>query len=166
MTVDADGDDVYVGISKSNPDKWHIIKRRLRDGLVTDLAPAGYATHASTRNVDRPGCGLLTYEGTEAKVAESPTWAQFYREVVALRIDGSGEIRRIAHTHNSRNDYYSEKSCLPLTRRLPGRLVEQLGREQWAGFRLRCAHRVACGTLNRGPQYPINGPWDRVPKVE
>ena len=113
MTVEADGDDVYVGISKSDPDKWHIIKRRLRDGLVTDLGPAGYATHASARNINRPGWVFLTYEGTEAKVAENPTWAQFYREVVALRVDGSGEIRRIAHTHNSKSDYYSESHVSP-----------------------------------------------------
>jgi hypothetical protein len=48
MTIDANGSDVYVGVSKADPDKWHIIKRRLVDGVVTSLAPSGYGTHAST----------------------------------------------------------------------------------------------------------------------
>lgn len=113
MTTDADGSDVYVGISKSNPDKWHVIKRRLKDGVVTDLAPAGYATHASIRNIRRPSWVFLTYEGTHSKVVENPGWAPFYQEVIALRIDGSGEIRRIAQTRNVKTDYYSEAQASP-----------------------------------------------------
>ena len=72
MTVDADGSDVYVGISKADPDKWHIIKRRLADGLITDLAPSGYGAHASTRNINRPGWVFLSYEGSYSKIAGSP----------------------------------------------------------------------------------------------
>jgi hypothetical protein len=113
MGIDVDGNDVYVGVSKADPDKWHIIKRRLIDGAVTDLTPAGYATHASMRNIQRPGWVFLSYEGTYAKVIGSPGWAPFYQEVVALRIDGSGEIRRIAQTHNEKADYYSESHASP-----------------------------------------------------
>jgi hypothetical protein len=113
MTIDVDGNDVYVGISKANPDKWHIIKRRLVDGYVTDLTPPGYATHASIRNVNRAGWVFLSYEGSYSKVISSPGWTPFYQEVVALRIDGSGEVRRIAHTHNVKNDYYSETHASP-----------------------------------------------------
>ena len=113
MTIDADGSDVYVGISKADPDKWHIIKRRLKDGVVTDLTPAGYATHASIRNINRPGWVFLSYEGTHSDVVGNPRWAPFYQEVVALRIDGSGEIRRIAQTRNAKTDYYSETHASP-----------------------------------------------------
>jgi hypothetical protein len=113
MAVDADGSDIYVGISKADPDKWHIIKRRLEDGVVTDLAPAGYATHVSVRNINRPGWVFLSYEGTYSKVAASPGWAPFYQEVIALRTDGSGEIRRIGQTRNAKNDYYSETHASP-----------------------------------------------------
>jgi hypothetical protein len=113
MTIDGDGSDVYVGISKADPDKWHIIKRRLADGVVTDLAPSGYATHASVRSINRPGWAFLSYEGTHSKIAGSPGRAPFYQEVVALRIDGSGEIRRIVQTRNAKHDYWSETHASP-----------------------------------------------------
>jgi hypothetical protein len=113
MTIDEDGSDVYVGISKANPDKWHVIKRRLEDGRVTDLAPPGYGTHVSARNINRPGWIVVSYEGSYSKVAGSPGYAPFYQEVVALRIDGSGEIRRIAQTRNAKSDYYSETHASP-----------------------------------------------------
>ncbi len=108
MAIDADGSDVYVGISKADPDKYHVIKRRLEDGVVTDLAPYGEATHASLRNIDRPGWVFLSYAGSYQEIAKHPRWAPFYQEVVALRIDGSGEIRRIVQTHNPKADYWSE----------------------------------------------------------
>ena len=113
MTLDADGSDVIVGISKADPDKWHVIKRRLTDGTVTNLAPAGYATHASVRNINQPGWAILSYEGSHSDVTGSSDMAPFYREVVALRIDGSGEIRRIVQTRNAESDYYSETHASP-----------------------------------------------------
>jgi hypothetical protein len=114
MAIDEDGGDVYVGISKADPDKWHVIKRRLEDGRVTDLAPAGYGTHVSTRNINRPGWAFVSYEGSYSKVVGNPGGnAPFYQEVVALRIDGSGEIRRIAQTRNAKSDYYSETHASP-----------------------------------------------------
>jgi hypothetical protein len=113
MMIDEDGSDVYVGISKADPDKWHVIKRRLEDGKVTDLAPAGYGTHASTRNINRPGWVFVSYEGSYSKVVGSPGYAPFYQEIVALRIDGSGETRRIAQTRNAKSDYYSETHASP-----------------------------------------------------
>jgi len=113
MAIDEGGSDVYVGVSKANPDKWHVIKRRLEDGRVTDLAPAGYGTHVSTRNIGRPGWAFVSYEGSHSKVAGSPGYAPFYQEVVALRIDGSGEIRRVALTRNAKSDYYSETHASP-----------------------------------------------------
>lgn len=113
MTIDEDGSDVYVGISKADPDKWHVIKRRLEDGRVTDLAPAGYGTHVSTRNIKQAGWAFVSYEGSHSKLLGSPGYAPFYQEVVAVRIDGSGEIRRIAQTRNAKSDYYSETHASP-----------------------------------------------------
>ena len=113
MAIDEDGSDVYVGISKANPDKWHVIKRRLADGKVTVLAPAGYGTHVSTRNINRPGWAFVSYEGSQAQLLGSPGYAPFYREVVAIRLDGSGEIRRIGQTRNAKSDYYSETHASP-----------------------------------------------------
>ena len=113
MTIDADGEDVYVGISKADPDRYHIIKRRLRDGFVTDLAPYGEGQHASIRNVNRPGWVFLTYSGDYPELAVHPDWAPFYREIVALRIDGSGEVRRIAQTRDAKADYWGEAHASP-----------------------------------------------------
>ena len=113
MTVDADGSDVYVGISKADPDKWHIIKRRLSDGVVTDLAPSGYGAHASMRSLNRPGWVFVSYEGSYEKLAGSVDRAPFYQEVIALRIDGSGEFRRIAQTRNVVGNYISETHASP-----------------------------------------------------
>ncbi|MCW3474789.1 hypothetical protein [Limobrevibacterium gyesilva] len=113
MTIDPDGSDVYVGISKADPDKYHVIKRRLRDGKVTDLAPYGEGQHASIRSINRPGWVFLTYTGTYAEITEHPDWAPFYQEVVALRIDGSGEIRRIVQTRAAKHDYWSEAHASP-----------------------------------------------------
>jgi WD40-like Beta Propeller Repeat len=113
MTIDTDGSDVYVGISKANPDKYHIIKRRLDNGAVTDLTPYGNGQHASTRNINRPGWVFVTYSGTYPEVAGHPSVAPFYEEVVALRIDGSGELRRVIQTRNSKYDYWSETHASP-----------------------------------------------------
>ncbi len=113
MTLDPDGSDVYVGISKSDPDKFHVIKRRLRDGVVTDLATYGEATHASLRNTKLPGWVFVTYTGSYDENAAHPAWEPFYQEVVALRTDGSGEIRRIVQTRQAAHDYWSEAHASP-----------------------------------------------------
>ena len=113
MAIDADGDDIYVGISKADPDKYHIVKRRLRDGLVTDLAPYGEGQHASMRNINLPGWVFVTYTGSYAEIAAHPDWAPFYDEVVALRTDGSGQIRRIVQTRSAKADYWSEAHGSP-----------------------------------------------------
>lgn len=113
MTIDADGDDVYVGVSKSDPDKYHIIKRRLKDGRVTDLAPFGEGQHVSMRSINRPGWAFITYSGNSAEAAQHPDWAPFYAEIIALRIDGSGEMRRIVQTRSAKHDYWSEAQGSP-----------------------------------------------------
>jgi hypothetical protein len=113
MTIDSDGNDVYVGVSKADPDKYHIIKRRLKDGAVTDLAPSGPAQHASIRSINRPGWVFLTYGGGYSKAAAQRSGVPFYQEIVALSTDGSGEIRRIVHTRSAKHDYRSEAQASP-----------------------------------------------------
>jgi hypothetical protein len=113
MTIDIDGNDVYVGISKASPDKWHIIKRRLDNGAVTDLAPSGEGQHASIRNINRPGWVFVTFTGIYPGPDQRPEQTPFYQEVIALRIDGSGEIRRLIQTRNVKYDYWSETHASP-----------------------------------------------------
>jgi hypothetical protein len=113
ITTDTDGSEVYVGISKANPDKFHIIKRRLDDGAVTDLAPYGDGQHASIRNINRPGWVFVTYSGTYSEVTGHLDGTQLYQEVIALRIDGSGELRRVIQTRDVKYDYWSESHASP-----------------------------------------------------
>ncbi|MGM4894566.1 hypothetical protein [Tardiphaga sp. 709] len=113
MTVDIDGYEVYVGISKSAPDKYQVIKRRLQDGQVTALAPYGEAQHASMRAIRRPGWVFMSYAGAALAPAGGKKVAPFAQEVIALKIDGSGEFRRIAHTRNAPYDYWSETHGSP-----------------------------------------------------
>ncbi|TIU04681.1 MAG: hypothetical protein E5W39_12000, partial [Mesorhizobium sp.] len=113
MTVDDDGSEVYVGISKSDPDKYQVIKRRLSDGKVTPLMKYGEAMHASLRALDRPGWVFLTYGGDPDEISAHPDWAPYAQEVIALRIDGSGDVRRIAQTRSTQLDYRSESHASP-----------------------------------------------------
>ncbi|RUX32503.1 hypothetical protein EOA23_08750 [Mesorhizobium sp. M2A.F.Ca.ET.042.01.1.1] len=113
MTVDADGCEIYVGISKSDPDKFQVIKRRLADGKVTSLMRYGEAQHASLRSLGRPGWVFLSYSGDPGEVSKHPDWAPYAREIIALRTDGSGEVRRIAQTRNAPSDYWSETHASP-----------------------------------------------------
>ncbi|MDH3741627.1 MAG: hypothetical protein OER56_08520, partial [Hyphomicrobiales bacterium] len=108
MTIDENGDEVFVGISKSEPDKYHVIKRRLEDGKVTVLAPYGSGSHVSARNINRKGWVFVSYGGTYEKLVGRRNRAPFYQEVIALRIDGSGQVRRIAHTRSAAHNYRSE----------------------------------------------------------
>lgn len=113
MTVDDGGHEVYVGISKSAPDKYQVIKRRLQDGLVTALAPYGEAQHASLRAIRRHDWVFLSYAGNPLPPTGRLQVAPFAREVIALKIDGSGEFRRVAHTLNAPYDYWSETHASP-----------------------------------------------------
>jgi len=113
MTVDADGSEIYVGISKSDPDKYQVIKRRLADGKVTSLMKYGEAQHASLRSLDRPGWVFLSYGGTPSEVSKHQDWAPYAQQVIALRTDGSGEVRRIVNTQDAKFDYWSETHASP-----------------------------------------------------
>ncbi|MGX8012877.1 hypothetical protein ACVDG8_029870 [Mesorhizobium sp. ORM8.1] len=113
MTVDADGSEIYVGISKSDPDKYQVIKRRLSDGRVTSLMKYGEASHASLRSLAKPGWVFLSYGGNPDEISSRPEMAPYAREIIALRLDGSGEVRRIAQTHSIDFDYRSETHASP-----------------------------------------------------
>ncbi len=107
LTIDENGDDVAVGGSRSGPDDGRVIKRRLNDGKVTVLTAGGYASHTSTRNVNRPGWAYVTYQH------RGPSWPPYWDEVVAVKLDGSLTIERIAHLHTKRTDYLTESHAVP-----------------------------------------------------
>ena len=107
LTIDENGDDIAVGVSKSKPDDGRVIKRRLRDGKVTVLTSGGYAGHTSTRNVRRSGWAYVTYQG------RGSAWPPYWDEVVAVKLDGSMTAERIAHLHTKRIDYLTEAHAVP-----------------------------------------------------
>ena len=107
LTVDQNGDEVAVGVSKSAPDDGRVIKRRLRDGTVTVLTDGGYAMHTSTRNLKRPGWAYVTYQYRGDK------YPPYRDEVVAVKLDGSGGVERLAHLHTNDTGYSAEAHACP-----------------------------------------------------
>ncbi|MDD2597656.1 MAG: hypothetical protein PHO37_00315 [Kiritimatiellae bacterium] len=107
LTADLNGDDVAVGVSKSKPDDGRVIKRRLSDGKVTVLTSGGYASHTSTRSVKRPGWAYVTYQ------YRGDAWPPYRDEVVAVKLDGSMTVERIAHMHTKSVDYMTEAHAVP-----------------------------------------------------
>ncbi|TMQ69976.1 MAG: hypothetical protein E6K80_09960 [Candidatus Eisenbacteria bacterium] len=68
---------------------------RLRDGRVTVLTdPKNEApvSHVSTRNLDRPGWAYVSYFKAKGRC--------FSDEIVAVKIDGSRTVERLAHKHS------------------------------------------------------------------
>ncbi len=108
LAVDVDGSEIIVGVSKSTPDKYHVIKRRLDDGKVTVLAPYGEATHVSLRSISKNKWATVSYEGDPVEVGRHPKWSQHSRQIVLVALDGSGTSHVIADTKNEKSDYYSE----------------------------------------------------------
>ena len=97
LTLDPfDGDeDILVG-GRSCPGSniGRTVKVRLRDGKVTALTdPRNEAavSHVSTRNFDRPGWAYVSYFRAPGKV--------FNEEIVAVKLDGSGEVEHWVHYH-------------------------------------------------------------------
>lgn len=107
LTFDSDGEEVAVGVSKSDPDDGRVILRRLRDGRVTVLTSGGYASHASARNVGLPGWAFITYQ------QRGPDWPPYWDEVVMVKLDGSLTVRRIAQLRTRLTDYETEAHAVP-----------------------------------------------------
>jgi hypothetical protein len=101
LTVDQNGDEVAVGVSKSAPDDGRVIKRRLQDGQVTVLTTGGYASHTSARATRNPGWVLVSYDYV------GDTWIPYRNELVAVKLDGSGALR-LAHLQVHSTDYRTE----------------------------------------------------------
>ncbi len=93
---DGDADVIVGGRSCPGSSLGHVVKVRLRDGAVTALtAPANEASvlHVSTRAIGRPGWAYVSYY-------DMPGY-RFSDEIVAVKLDGSGAVERLAHQHNA-----------------------------------------------------------------
>lgn len=103
--IDQNGDEVIVGIDKSN--KGKIIKRRLSDGEITTLA-GGYASHASGRALKREGWTFVTYQNNSS-INSSYI---YFNELVAVKLDGTRN-ERICHLHSNNFTYVAESHGVP-----------------------------------------------------
>jgi hypothetical protein len=95
-------EDVIVG-GRSCPGSslGRVVKVRLRDGQVTALTdPDGEPSvqHVSTRNLDRPGWAYVGYYKADGR--------RFSDEIVAVRLDGSGAVERLAHKRSVSSGCY------------------------------------------------------------
>jgi hypothetical protein len=114
MTVDAAGVEWFVGVCKAAPYEAHVVERQLRTGRIVDLTQglATVASHVSTRNTGLPGWAFVTFSadyGAAADGAHANPWG----ECDALKLDGSGELRRVAQTHSTETWYVAEAHCSP-----------------------------------------------------
>lgn len=78
-----------------------VVMVRLRDGKLTSLTDGkneAYVHHISTRNLRRPGWAYAGYYKQEGK--------RFSDEVVAVRMDGSQTVERLAHKRSNWSGCY------------------------------------------------------------
>jgi len=95
-------EDVIVG-GRSCPGSTlgHVVKVRLRDGKVTSLTnPSNEPSfqHASARNLDRPGWVYVGFYKADGK--------KFNDEIVAVKLDGSGQVERWSHKRSTSSGCY------------------------------------------------------------
>lgn len=97
LALDADGSDVAVGVSKwatslGGPagEEGLVIKRSLTTSAVTRLTSGGYASHTSTRNLQRPGWAYVSYGCLDC----GTNWLPYRDELLAVPLDGSGAVVR------------------------------------------------------------------------
>ncbi len=109
FAVDRNGDEVFVGRSKSEPERWQIIARRLVDGQVSILSPPCLASHVSKRNLRDPDWIFATFTLKEPR----PGFAPYAGEIAAISMDGEHRVRRLAETHSVPNGYLTEPHGCP-----------------------------------------------------
>lgn len=106
LTIDANGDEVLVmDVYDSGNNVTSIEKFRLADGKGTTLLEVSplFDLHISCRNEKRPEwCFISTFDYVQRLTDDARSWLPFEDEVFALKLDGSGEVERLAHHHSRR----------------------------------------------------------------
>src|SRR5213594_3380614 len=119
----------------------HVMMARLRDGQITTLTDPNneaYASHISTRNINRPGWAYVDYYVEDGK--------RFSAEVIAVKLDGSKAVQRFAQEHSAFNGCYR---CEPHAAPSPdGRRI--IFASNWAD------HCSTCGSSSDIKDYVID----------
>jgi hypothetical protein len=142
-------EDVLVGQDECFPSsgQWngvlisHVMMARLRDGQITALTDPNneaFASHISTRNINRPGWAYVDYYVEDGK--------RFSAEVIAVKLDGSKAVQRFAHEHSAFGGCYR---CEPHASPSPdGRRI--IFASNWAD------HCTTCGSSSDIKDYVID----------
>ncbi|MFL0352534.1 T9SS type A sorting domain-containing protein [Xanthomarina sp. GH4-25] len=108
LGTNTDGEDVFVafGDPTTRNNDYYLKSVRLRDGMVTPLFHFTQSTgvwggHISCRNTDRPGWAYVS-EGCCNTVG--------YKEIFAIKLDGSDMIERFAVHHTDENAGYGHQA--------------------------------------------------------
>ena len=119
----------------------NVMMARLSDGQVTALTDPNneaFASHVSTRNINRPGWAYVDYEVENGK--------RFSAEVIAVKLDGSKAVQRFAQEHSAFNGCYR---CEPHAAPSPdGRRI--IFASNWAD------HCTTCGSKSDIKDYVID----------
>ena len=119
----------------------NVMMARLRDGQITALTDPNneaFASHVSTRNINRPGWAYVDYEVENGK--------RFSAEVIAVKLDGSKAVQRFAHEHSAFSGCYR---CEPHASPSPdGRRI--IFASNWAD------HCTTCGSSSDIKDYVID----------
>jgi hypothetical protein len=95
MTFDDDGvTEIAVGTAKPSGN-GKLIKIPLISGGSTVLTDRGWVDHTSTRNIASGKWAIGTFMEQESSANND---RKFLGEIVAVKLDGSREVRRLAHT--------------------------------------------------------------------
>src|SRR5947199_35519 len=129
----------------------NVMMARLRDGQITALTDPNneaFASHVSTRNINRPGWAYVDYEVENGK--------RFSAEVIAVKLDGSKAVQRFAQEHSAFSGCYRREphaSPSPDGRRL-------IFASNWAD------HCTTCGSSSDIKDYVIDArpPYESDPR--
>ncbi len=106
LGIDAQGNEVLVMDYYDSDLNCGIVKKlNLADGSSTDLIQVSvyFDMHISCRNESRrEWCFISTFDAEGRLSDDSLSWFPFEDEVFALKMDGSGDVQRIAHHHSRR----------------------------------------------------------------
>ncbi len=106
LGIDANGNEVLVMAYYDSGTNSNFIKKySLADGTETSLIELSWQfdLHISCRNYSRSDwCFVSTFDNEARLTDDSLSWMPFEDEIFALKMDGSGEVQRIAHHHSRR----------------------------------------------------------------
>jgi hypothetical protein len=106
LGVDGNGDEVLViDYYDGDLNKSFVKQFRLSDSKETTLLEVSphFDMHISCRNESLRGwCFISTFDFVSRLTDDSTSWLPFEDEVFALKMDGSGDVMRLAHHHSRR----------------------------------------------------------------